>query len=246
MLHKTCLVLVAIIVTALGGSICEAAHFSQTGTSTIHASVVRTLNQYQWCNFTWGRLDGATTTIDPDGAEHLGDPVTLNTCVTGSGSTSIPSERYVAIGGIGDATSFAVACLPYPNPTYTPPSKPGTLILNPGAGQTILFSYGPQVITGNQSVTPVHQCSTVQAHIGDTLQVDFGLFALLYDTQSVDPPPAGGSASINFTFDANLGTNLGTSAVAVPTLGVWGMIILVILLLGIGTFHLLMRRRAAP
>lgn len=223
---KACLWLIAATLMALGPNrICEAAHFRITGTSSIHAPVSLSLTQYQWCNFTYQSLTDGSTTIDPDGAERVGDPVTISTCVSGSGSTSVPSSRYVTVGGIGDASSFQVACLP--SPSYTPSSGPGTLILNPGAGQTTMISYGPQLISGNQSVPPVHQCSIVEGRIGDVLQGNFAVFALLYDTQYAGPDPdSGGTASFDFTFDASL----WTAATGIPTLSEWGVIVLSTLL----------------
>lgn len=219
---KLCLSLVTATLMTVGTSrVCEAAHFRATGTPAIHAPLSLALTQYQWCNFTYQSLNGGTTTIDPDGTEQVGDPVTITACVTGSGSTSIPSSRYVTIGGIGDASSFQVACLP--SPTYTASSSPGTLILDPGVSQTTMISYGPQVITGNQSVPTVHQCSTAQGHIGDVLRGDFAVFALLYDTQYAGPnPDSGGTATFDFTFDASL----TTAATPIPTLSEWGVIVL--------------------
>jgi hypothetical protein len=220
----------------------QAAHFRSTGTSSVSGSDNLNLTQYQWCNFGYDRAT-AVTTIDPDGAENIGDPVTINYCFSGTGGTTTPGDPYVAIAGIGDASSFDVACLPQP-PTYTAPSNPATLILNPGAGQTTIISYPARVLTGNETVSVLNQCGTIQAHIGDTLRWDAGVFALLYDKRGFPAGNAGQgvSASINFTFNANIISS--GLPVSVPTLTEWGIVVLAVVL-GIRSVYYLRRRRLA-
>jgi len=229
------------MVTFWGGPyLSQAAHFSLTGTSNLSGTYNLSLTQFQWCNFNYTSGTPFTTTIDPDGTENVGDPVTINYCYSATGSTTTPGPPYVAIAGIGDPSSFSVACLPQP-PTYTAPTGPATLILNPGPGQSTLISYGPQVLTGNQTISVLNQCGTIQARIGDTLQGNGGVFALLYDTRGFPAGNAGPgvSASIDLVFQANI-----ASSVSVPTLTEWGMLVLA-LVLGIGSVYHLRRGRLA-
>ena len=221
----------------------QAAHFSLTGTSSLQGSFQLSLTQFQWCNFSNTTGTPFTTTIDPDGTENIGDPVTINYCYSATGSTTTPGPPYVAIAGVGGTSSFTVSCLPQP-PAYTAPTNPATLILNPGPGQTTIISYGPQVITGNQTVSVLNQCGTIQAHIGDTLQGDGGIFALLYDTRGFPAGDAGQgvSASMNFTFDASIVSSAAPTSV--PTLTEWGMLALAVVL-GIGSVYSLRRGRSA-
>ncbi len=234
------LLFVATVATILAVAVtgtAAAAHFSATGTADVHFTVNSGLAQYQWCNFNYTPFPQGiqTTTIDPDGTEKAGDPVTMTYCYGGSGTTVTPGSRYVVVAGIGDSTSFSVGCLP--TPAYTPFSKPATIILNPGQGQTTLASYGPVVLTGNDSVSLSRQCDTVQLHIGDRLNIDFGTFALLYDTQQMtNPDVTGSSASINYTIDAALG-----QPTAVPTLSEWGFLALA-LFAGLGGAYCLRRQ----
>jgi hypothetical protein len=235
------LLIVLTVMVFFSPGISEAAHFSLTGTSSLSGSGDLTLTQYQWCNFDYARVN-QDTTIDPNGSENTGDPVTINYCYTATGSTTTPGSPYVAIAGIGDSSSFDVACLPQP-PAYTAPSNPATFILNPGPAQTAIISYPPQVLTGNETVSVLNQCGTFQAHIGDTLQIDAGVFALLYDTRGFPAGDAGQgvTASISFTFDANIISS--TPSVSVPTLNPWGGVVLAVVL-GIGPVYYLRRRRS--
>ena len=190
-----------VALAAAGGS--EAAHFSSTGTSTIHYPMSAALNQFQWCNYATFHNGGGTVTIEPDGTEQIGDPVTISYCYSGSGQTTITSSRYVAVAGFGDATSGTAACLP--TPTYSPFTNPVTVVLNPGASQTTLISYGPTLLRGNASTSVSQQCGVIPLHIGDTITMSAGMFALVYDTQYSGPnPDSGATASITYTIDATI------------------------------------------
>ena len=228
------------MVVCLAGTSSQAAHFSVTGTPELHVTSGVSFTQFQWCNFTYDKVQN-TLTIDPDPTESIGDPVTVNYCYSVIGSTTTPGSRYVTIGGVGDATSFSVGCLPAP--AYVPSSSPATLILNPGAGQTVIATYGPQVLTGNQTVTLTNQCGSFPAHVGDSLQANAGTFVLLYDTQYQGPnPDAGGSGAINYTFDATI--NGPVAGEAIPTLTEWGMVALIVLA-ALGAVYYLRRPRSA-
>ncbi len=221
------------------------AHFSLTGTSNFSGSGSFTLTQFEWCNFNYDRETSPDVIVDPDAGENVGDPVTIRYCYSASGSTTTPGAPYVAIAGIGDSSSFDVGCLDnlnQPDPHYTPPTNPATLILNPGPGQTTIVSYGPQVLTGNETASVPNQCHTLQAYIGDAFRGDFGVFALLYDTRGYPGGNAGQgvTASIDFTFSADI---LSSNApVSVPALNQWGTVILG-LLLGAGSLYYLKRRK---
>ncbi|MCU0600303.1 MAG: IPTL-CTERM sorting domain-containing protein [Desulfobacterales bacterium] len=231
------------IVTALlffNHGISEAAHFSVTGTSNIDQSSILSMTQFQWCNHNNTHLN-MSTTIDADGSEQIGDPVTIHYCYSVTvTTTSINEDRYIAIAGVGDSSSFSESCLPYP-PAYIPSSGPATLVLNPGPSQNTIISYGPQVVEGNANVSVIDQCGTFSAHIGDTLQGDAGAFLLLYDNESQTNPDSGGSASIIFNFFAEIESNSNTS---VPTMTEWGIIILSLLLAG-SAIWMIKRRRIA-
>ena len=213
---KLLLLIAVMVIFFCDSRLSQAAHFSLTGTSSLPRSYHLSLTQFQWCNFNNIAGKPYTTTIDPDETENIGDPVTINYCYSVTGSTTTPGPPYVAIAGIGGASSFSVACLP--QPLYTAPSNPATLILNPGPGQTTLISHGPQLLTGNQTVSVLNQCGTIHAHIGDTLQGNAGIFALLYDTRGFPAGNAsrGVSASIDLTFNASIVSS--TAPTSVPTL----------------------------
>jgi len=240
---KLLLLIAVMVIFFCDSRLSQAAHFSLTGTSSLQGSYHLSLTQFQWCNFDRTAGIPFTTTIDPDGTENIGDPVTINYCYSATGSTTTPGPPYVAIAGVGDSSSLSVSCLPQP-PAYTAPSNPATLILNPGPGQTTIISYGPQVLTGNQTVSVLNQCGTIYAHIGDTLQGDGGIFALLYDTRGFPAGNAGEgvSASMDFTFNASIVSSTATPSV--PTLTEWGMLVLAVVL-GIGSVYYLRRGRLA-
>src|SRR4030042_3535682 len=112
MKKRRCLCLsITLMVMFFGGvHLSQAAHFSLTGTSSLSGSDNLTLTQFQWCNYNFF-IGTFVTTIDPDGAESIGDPVTISYCYSVTGSTTTPGSPYVAIAGIGDSSSFDVGCL---------------------------------------------------------------------------------------------------------------------------------------
>ena len=135
-------IMVAVFISN-GPGISQAAHFSLTGTSSIHVSKTKSITLTGACN---SAMDVSTpsdsTTIQPDPGESVGQAVTVNYCYSGSGTTSVTGAGYRAAGGIGSSTLTASCPFSYSNP------NPLVALLNPGPSQQTVFSYGPQTITG--------------------------------------------------------------------------------------------------
>jgi len=166
-------IMVAVFISN-GPGISQAAHFSLTGTSSIHVSKTKSITLTGACN---SAMDVSTpsdsTTIQPDPGESVGQAVTVNYCYSGSGTTSVTGAGYRAAGGIGSSTLTASCPFSYSNP------NPLVALLNPGPSQQTVFSYGPQTITGNQNLSVPNTCGNIAAHIGDTLELDAGAFGVL-------------------------------------------------------------------
>ena len=165
--------------------------------------------------------------IQPDPGESIGDPVCVEYCYVATGSASASGTAFSAQAGTG------TGAVDFTNCTTLGFEDPSTIILNPGSGQSVIFSDGPR---NGSSFSTGNRCGRFQVKIGDTLQASVGAYALAVKGSGT------GQAQAQATNSLDLQLTARSCVVATPTLTEWGMIIFMVLA-GLGAVYYLRRQR---
>lgn len=195
----------------------EAAHFAETGTSSVAAAETLSISLVGTCNYDW-ESGNDTLTITADPGESLGDPVMLAYCYAAEATATVADPRHRAVGGVGGLT-FSVNC-PY---AYSNPD-PATIVLNPGAGQQTLVSIGPDTVNPGDPPYSVSDCDSVVAQIGDVIQSAGAVFA------AVDGPATSTATAVTLTYSFEV----ELQPLPVPTVDRWGLLALALLVVASG------------